>query len=118
MVPRPRVPPVPLKITCRPLTGSSMELRKQNGPRFGTEFAPLCNQRLGALLYLQLEVRGPRSVAAVKERLVRLLPRRRATEIRRVIRAAGPIVFRHLRVWAQRPRALGDCRLRVRFVLR
>ena len=39
MVPRLRVPRVPLKITCKPLTGSSRELRKQNGPRFGTEFA-------------------------------------------------------------------------------
>ena len=30
------VPRVPSKITCKPLTGSSMELRKQNVPRLGT----------------------------------------------------------------------------------
>jgi hypothetical protein len=49
---------VPVKITCNPLTGSSIELRKQNGPRSGTEFTPLCNLRPGSISNQQLEVRG------------------------------------------------------------
>jgi hypothetical protein len=34
MVPSRTIPRVPLKITCRSFTGSSVELRKQNGPGF------------------------------------------------------------------------------------
>jgi len=59
--PRFKVPRVPVKITCKPLTGSSMEFRKQNGPRLGMGHTTVVHRSPVPMQCLHFDVRGQRS---------------------------------------------------------